>query len=117
MEIKTIQEAIASHAFWKAALRRAITSGVATLSPKEAASALDCDLGHWLDHQQEASASLQNVKAAHRAFHEAAAQVLQFVEDGDIEAAKASMALQGDFFTKSADLTMALKEWLPSDKL
>jgi len=100
MEIRTIQDAIASHAFWKVSLRQAISSGKIPSSLRDAVNAHDCDLGRWLDRFQESSMALQKAKEAHNAFHQAAARILRLIENGDIESAKASMSLQGDFFYK-----------------
>ena len=105
-----------AHREWRAQLESAIASGglafpVSTIEAEDA-----CRFGRWLLGPGVPSGvkrlpSYEAVRAAHAAFHRAAADVARSARAGRAEEARAALSPDGAFGVASAALLDALEAW------
>jgi hypothetical protein len=109
-----LDQYIAAHGMWEARLRQVLSTGtsetpVATIRRDDV-----CEFGKWLKSASPAeqrSPSYRTVKSLHATFHKAAAHVVELATSGRKAEAEKAMGFGGEFFTASAQLTTAMKEW------
>jgi len=114
---KEISDYIGQHAAWKTRLHKALEDGGADLD----AAAIDvdnqCAFGKWLIGVGASLAGdehFRQARACHKEFHHAAAEIVRLIQAGKKDEAAASLAMKGDFFKTSADLTLAMMNWRKS---
>lgn len=111
--LEQIDKAIGAHGKWKVKLRQNI-DGTLMLDPSEVGMDNQCDFGKWLYSLSGAQTSdphYTEVRALHKAFHQAAGEVVSNVLKGDKTTALASIGLQGEYASASAKLTAKMMEW------
>lgn len=109
-----LDQFIAAHGMWKARLRQVLASGrsetpVATIRRDD-----QCDFGRWLHGASPAdrrAPEYQSIKTLHARFHVAASRVVELALAGRRAEAEASMAMGGEYFQASVELTNAMKGW------
>jgi methyl-accepting chemotaxis protein len=102
---------------WKNRLNEAIDTGRSEFTPERVAPENLCDFGKWL-HSLPAgdrvSEHASKVQRLHAAFHKEAAAVLRHCLGGQKQNAQKSMAAGGAYAQASADLTLAMTDWIQS---
>lgn len=109
-----LDQYIAAHGMWKARLRQVLASGKSDASPQTIRRDDQCDFGRWLHGASLAerrAPEYQMIKALHARFHVAAAKVVELAVAGRRADAESSMAMGGEFFAASTELTTAMKGW------
>lgn len=113
--LSDIKTHIAGHGIWKVRLREALSDGGESLDASAIRPDDRCALGIWLrdaDPRVRASRHWHDVADHHRAFHEAAADVVVQIQGGDVAAAERSIHLRGDLSRKTSRLTLAMVAWM-----
>jgi len=114
IDTSNIVRAIAAHAKWKYYLRQAIATGesewtVATVQVDD-----QCEFGRWLGTLSPADRSgdhWNTVRRRHRAFHHAAARVLDLALARRRDEAEAAIEIGSPFAEASKQLTLAMMAW------
>lgn len=112
--IDEINKGISAHVMWKQRLREAIDTGTSEWTPAMVRLDNKCDFGNWLyssSPEIKASPHYQKVKQLHAEFHTTCAHILELALSGNIEEAKKSIALGGDYTKTSSQLTVEMMHW------
>ncbi len=112
-----IRQAIAAHDYWKGYLRNAIRTGRIDMPVEAIRSDSQCVFGKWLDgamltSQEESAHHLITIKERHAEFHQTAASVVELILAGKKSDAEKMMSIGGEYAKISAELTLALREWM-----
>jgi hypothetical protein len=109
-----VGDALDAHADWKRELRDAVVRGYCEQGSEEAGRDDQCPLGRWL-HSLEAEGgadrSWEDVAEAHARFHCEASAVVEFLELGRIDDARAAMEADSAFARASEELVSLLEAW------
>lgn len=111
--LEQIDKAIGAHGAWKVKLKQNI-DGTLSLIPAEVSVDNRCEFGKWLYSLTGAQTSdphYKDVLALHKAFHNAAGDVVLKVMKGDKAGAEASIGLNGAYSSASSKLTAKMMEW------
>jgi methyl-accepting chemotaxis protein len=114
IDADNIVRAIASHATWKYHLRQAIKTGESELTVPLVRVDDECEFGTWLrslTSAEQLDEHCQVVRDHHRAFHAAAAEVLELALAGRRQEAEAAIAPGSPFAEISKELTLAMMAW------
>lgn len=109
-----ITKAIGAHGMWKTRLNRAIESGQVDPAPATARLDDQCDFGKWLKGSAATlgkDAHYAKVKDLHARFHVEAGRVLELVQAGKPDDARAAIHRGSAFDKLSTELTMTLIDW------
>jgi len=109
-----VSTAISAHAEWKRRLRDAVIRGHCELGSDEIARDDYCPLGRWLHGMPVESRNdhvYDDIIEVHARFHRAASDVVQFLEAGRIDDARAAMDSDSEFAQASEELVCLLEDW------
>jgi hypothetical protein len=110
-------DAMTTHVCCKDCLRQAMETGVCNPPSAVIRSETMCEFGKWLDSPDlaseiYASPHYANMREIHANFHAAAANVMELVEIGETEKAKAMMWADGDYTIHSNNLRSEFLSWV-----
>lgn len=103
--------AIRAHWEWRVRLRLFVEGHTEPLDARAVRRDDACELGAWIHGegaQHAATPSYSELKAAHMAFHEAAAEVVERVNAADIAGARALLGPNGTFDHASSAIVLAI---------
>jgi methyl-accepting chemotaxis protein len=109
-----VETALEAHADWKRRLRDAIVRGYCEHGSDEAGRDDLCALGQWLHAlplESRADFAYEDVLELHARFHREAAVVVQYLEMGRIDEARAAMDPDSAFALVSTELVCLLEAW------
>jgi hypothetical protein len=109
-----VEAALSAHLDWKRQLRDAIARGYCEIDSDMAGQDDLCALGRWLySLPPECSADpwFAEVLELHARFHQNAAVVVQCIEAGRLEEARAAMDPDTDFARTSEELVGLMEQW------
>jgi hypothetical protein len=109
-----ITQAIAAHGAWKFRLAAAVASGSHDQDLTVVAKDDRCTFGAWLRDTaaEPGQEELHRAsKALHADFHRQAASVLAKVDSKNLDSARGDIAIGGDFFEASRQLTETMIGW------
>ena len=112
--VDEINEAIASHGFWKFHLKQAIETGESDWTVPQLRRNDACAFGEWLSGLpagEQTGEHWREIHDLHTQIHTQAADVLQLAFDGKKEDAQAALAFGSPFSVTSAKLTAAMTAW------
>ncbi|MCI4662511.1 MAG: methyl-accepting chemotaxis protein [Neomegalonema sp.] len=109
-----IEAALDAHLAWKTKLRAALACGSTGLDAAIVRRENTCQFGKWLCALQPGQsgvdqADYERIRALHKTFHEAAAQIVEQVQAGQVDQAR--HALEGRFSELSSRLVRELEDW------
>src|SRR5215831_5452220 len=108
-----LTKAIAAHDEWRARLRLMISTGATGIDARAVRRDEDCDLGKWLHSRQAKGRGAPHgteLGHLHARFHEAAARVVELVDERRRAEALAATGPNGEFTLAADDLRKALAE-------
>jgi hypothetical protein len=109
-----VEAALSAHVDWKRRLRDAVSRGYCEIDSDEAGREDFCSLGRWLHSLQPTHGAdpwCEEVVQLHARFHSSAAAVVQLIEQGRIDEARAAMDGDADFARASEELVGRLESW------
>lgn len=109
-----VEAALSAHADWKRGLRDAVVRGYCEHGSEEASRDDLCALGRWLNSlspECTADHAFDEVVELHGRFHQEAGAVVELLEAGRIEAARAAMEPDSSFARASDELVCLLEAW------
>jgi hypothetical protein len=106
--------ALDAHLEWKRQLRDAVIRGYCEHESDEVGRDDLCTLGRWLyalPPECRADRTYEDLVELHARFHRDAAQVVEFLEMGRTDDARAAMDSDSDFGRTSEELVFLLESW------
>ena len=110
-----VGDALDAHAEWKRQLRDAVVRGYCEHDSDDVGRDDMCTLGRWLyalPPECRADRKYDELVELHARIHRDAAEVVQFLEMGRIDTARAAMDPDSDFARTSEELIFLLESWL-----
>jgi methyl-accepting chemotaxis protein len=109
-----VEAMLIAHSDWKRRLRDAVSRGFCELDSDEVGRDDLCELGRWLHSlppEYGTDSWCEDVVEAHARFHREAALVVNLIETGRTDEARAAMDSETEFARTSEELVGFLEMW------